>query len=97
VPSLTLGGMGRCKIYLHDLSQTLTAFMVLNIMNLCQILTIHLTANKHYGQKTVVIVEPGIGSRRVYTVIYENLEIIFKIIETVCNFLTMINKFIKKI
>ena len=31
-------------------------------MNMCQIITIYLNENKHYGQKTVVTVEPGTGS-----------------------------------
>ena len=33
-------------------------------LNMCQMLSIDLTANKSYGKKTVVLVEPGIGSRK---------------------------------
>ena len=33
VTNLTLGGMNNCKKYLHDLSQSCTDFMVLNLMS----------------------------------------------------------------
>jgi hypothetical protein len=47
---------------LHDLIQTVTYIRALKVMNRCQIITIYLSGNKHYGQKTVVTVEPGTGS-----------------------------------
>jgi hypothetical protein len=49
---LKWGGMGKCQKYLHDLSQTLTDIRALKNMNMCQILSIYLIANKSYGQKT---------------------------------------------
>ena len=39
-------------MYLHDLSQTFTDIRVLKVMNMCQILSMYLNANKNYGKKT---------------------------------------------
>ena len=33
----------------------------LKVMNMCQIITIYLYENQNYGQKTVVMGEPGTG------------------------------------
>jgi hypothetical protein len=52
VPNLTLGGMGKCQKYLHNLSQTFTHIKAIKFMNMYQILSIYLIANKSYGQKT---------------------------------------------
>ena len=42
--------------------KTFTDIMVLINMNMCQIVSIYVPANKNYGKKTVVTVEPGTGS-----------------------------------
>ena len=54
VHNLTMGGMGKCKKYLQDLSQPVTDIGGLNVMKICQILPIYLTANKNYGKKIVI-------------------------------------------
>jgi hypothetical protein len=53
VPNLTLGGMGKRKKWLHDLSQTFTGIRTLEIMIMCQILSIYFTANKAIATKQV--------------------------------------------
>jgi hypothetical protein len=55
-PNFNMGGMVK---YLHDLNQNRTGIRALNVMNMCQILTIYLNENKNYGRKTVVTGEPG--------------------------------------
>ena len=42
--------------------QSFTNIRALKVMNICQIITIHLNENKNDGKKTVVTVEPGTGS-----------------------------------
>ena len=44
--------MGKCWKYLHDLLQIITNTKTLRGMHMYQILTINLTGNTNYGQKT---------------------------------------------
>jgi hypothetical protein len=63
--------MGKCTKYLDALAQTFTDIRALTVMNMCQIWSKYLSANKKYGQKTVVTVEPGTG-RSIYAHISAN-------------------------
>ena len=61
--NLAVCSMGMCEKYLCDLTQTFTDISALTIMNMCNIITIHLNHNETYANKIVVTVEPGMGSK----------------------------------
>jgi hypothetical protein len=68
VPNLTLGGMGKYKKKLHDLSQTVTDIRALKVMNMCKILSVYISPCKqNLWPKNWVTREPETGSTNIST------------------------------